>query len=157
MRATAAHDPAGDAAAGNPTHDSAGRRVVVRPREFGRGAPMEVGREGVRDLKVIYPETGFDAATLCFGIVEIDPARHSPLHRHRCEEMYYVLQGAGEVEQAGALFPIVAGDAVLNRPDVVHRVHNRGDVTLRLAVVAGIMLVPLLAAWPTPSPYEILE
>jgi mannose-6-phosphate isomerase-like protein (cupin superfamily) len=147
----------GQAGDDSRTHDPTGRRVVIRPSEFGRGAPMEVGREGVRDLKVIYPETGFDAATLCFGIVEIDPGRHSPLHRHRCEEMYHVLQGAGEVEQAGELFPIAAGDAVLNRPDVVHRVHNRGEVTLRLAVVAGIMLVPLLATWPTPGPYEILE
>jgi mannose-6-phosphate isomerase-like protein (cupin superfamily) len=88
---------AGDAAAAGATHDSSGRRVVIRPREFGRGAPTEAGREGVRDLKVIYPETGFDAATPCFGIVEIDPGRHSPLHRHRCEEMYYVLRGADDV------------------------------------------------------------
>lgn len=139
------------------THNASGTRVVIRPEEFGTGAPMEVGRTGVRDLKVIYPETGFDAKTLCFGIVEIDPGHHSPLHRHNCEEMYYVIEGTGEVEQEGELFPINKGDGVLNRTDVAHRVHNRGETTLRLAVVGGIMFVPLLPTWPTDSPYEILE
>lgn len=139
------------------THNSTGERVVISPADFGEGAPMEVGRVGVRDKKLIYPEMGFDASTLCLGVVEIDPGKHSPLHRHKCEEVYYVIEGDGEVEQEGEFFPIHTGDAVLNRVDVDHRVHNRGDKTLRLAVVGGIMLVPLLPTWPTASPYEILE
>lgn len=139
------------------THNEAGQRVVISPADFGSGAPMEVGRRGVRDRKLIYPELGFDAATLCLGVVEIDPGQHSPLHRHNCEELYYVIDGTGEVEQEGERFPIHTGDAVLNRVNIDHRVFNTGDVTLRLAVVGGIMLVPLLPTWPTDSPYEILE
>lgn len=139
------------------THNQSGQRVVIHPEEFGRGAPMEVGRSGVRDLKVIYPETGFEASTLCFGIVEIDPGHHSPLHRHKCEEMYYVLDGVGEVEQDGEMFPIAAGDSVLSPINVPHRVYNRGDTPVRLVVVGGIMMVPLWPEWPTATPYEILE
>lgn len=139
------------------THDSTGRRVVIRPEEFGQGAPMEVGQTGVRDLKVIYPETGYDAKTLCFGIVEVDPGHHSPLHQHNCEEMYYVLEGSGEVEHDGERLPAEKGDAVLMRPDVLHRFFNTGEETVRLVVVGGIMLVPLLPSWPTPSPYVIHE
>ncbi len=139
------------------THNASGERVVISPADFGAGAPMEVGRTGVRDKKLIYPEMGFDAATLCLGIVEIDPGRHSPLHRHKCEEVYYVIGGEGVVEQEGETYPLRTGDAVLNRVNVDHRVFNTGDVTLRLAVVGGIMLVPLLPTWPTEGPYEILE
>ncbi len=139
------------------THNAAGERVVITPAEFGSGAPMEVGRTGVRDKKLIYPELGFDAATLCLGVVEIDPGHHSPLHRHNCEELYYVIEGSGYVEQAGETFPLNTGDAVLNRINVEHRVFNTGDVTIRMAVVGGIMMVPLLPTWPTDSPYEILE
>ncbi|WP_166999382.1 cupin domain-containing protein [Paramicrobacterium fandaimingii] len=134
-----------------------GKRVVISPSEFGSGAPMEVGQSGVRDKKLIYPEMGFDAATLCLGVVEIDPGNHSPLHRHNCEEVYYVIEGTGHVEQDGQTFPLSTGDAVLNRVNVDHRVFNTGDITMRLAVVGGIMLVPLLPTWPTESPYEILE
>ncbi len=139
------------------THNGAGQRVVISPEDFGSGAPMEVGRAGVRDRKLIYPEVGFDASTLCLGLVEIDPGHHSPLHRHNCEEVYYVIEGEGYVEQEGENFPLATGDAVLNRINVDHRVFCTGDTTLRLAVIGGIMLVPLLPTWPTASPYEILE
>ena len=132
-------------------------RVVITPGERLDGSAMQQAGGAVRDLKLIYPETGFDAMTLCLGVVEIDPGHHSPLHRHRCEEVYYVVRGAGELESDGRRYPLAPGCAVLNRPGVVHRVHNTGDETIQLVVVAGVMLVPLLPRWPTPSPYEVFE
>ena len=132
-------------------------RVVINPEQFLDGSPMQQASGAVRDLKLIYPETGFDAMTLCLGVVEIDPGHHSPLHRHKCEEVYYVVQGSGEIESGGQRYPLAAGCAVLNRPNVIHRVHNTGQETMRLVVVAEIMLVPLWPQWPTPSPYEVFE
>jgi mannose-6-phosphate isomerase-like protein (cupin superfamily) len=139
------------------THDAQGRRVVIDPAERVAGSAMEQTSRAVRDLKLVYPETGFDAMTLCLGVVEIEPGHHSPLHRHRCEEVYYVVRGHGELESDGGRFPVAPGCAVLNRPDVLHRVHNTGQETLELVVVAGVMLVPLLPRWPTASPYEVFE
>jgi len=83
-------------------------KVVIKKDEFLPGAPMEEGR-GVRDWKVIYPETGFDTKTLILGIVEVDPGKHTPLHRHNCEEVYYILEGRGEVEVEGERYPVEAG------------------------------------------------
>ena len=137
--------------------DSAEPRVVINPEQFLDGSPMQQSSGAVRDLKLIYPETGFDARTLCLGIVEIEPGHHSPLHRHRCEEVYYVIQGSGEIEVEDTRHPFSAGCAIFNRPDVIHRVSNTGEETIRLVVVAGIMLVPLWPQWPTDSPYEIFE
>ena len=142
---------------GSLTTDPEEKRVVITPAERLDGSAMQQAGGGVRDLKLIYPETGFDAMTLCLGVVEIDPGHHSPLHRHRCEEVYYVVRGAGELESDGRRYPLAPGCAVLNRPGVVHRVHNAGDETIQLVVVAGVMLVPLLPRWPTPSPYEVFE
>lgn len=133
------------------------RKVVVRQSEFVGGAPMEV-RRGVRDWKLIYPETGVPTRTLIMGMVEVPPGEHSPLHRHNCEEVYYVLAGRGEIESEGERFPFEAGDAIYNRENTAHRVFNTGDrEPVRLLVVAGIMFVGLLPRWPTPGPYEILE
>jgi mannose-6-phosphate isomerase-like protein (cupin superfamily) len=132
-------------------------RVVIAPGDRRDGSAMQQAGGGVRDLKLIYPETGFDASTLCLGVVQIDPGHHSPLHRHRCEEVYYVVRGSGELESDGRRYPLGPGTAVLNRPAVRHRVFNTGAETLELVVVAGIMLVPLLPKWPTPSPYEVFE
>jgi mannose-6-phosphate isomerase-like protein (cupin superfamily) len=139
----------------NPRHETL--RVVITPQERRDGSAMQQASGVVRDLKLIYPETGFDAMTLCLGVVEIDPGHHSPLHRHRCEEVYYVVHGKGELESDGQRFGLSPGCAVLNRPGVVHRVFNTGNDTLQLVVVAGIMLTPLLPSWPTPSPYEVFE
>ena len=113
-------------------------RIVITPAERQDGSAMQQDNRAVRDLKLIYPETGFDARTLCLGVVEIDPGHHSPLHRHRCEEVYYVVRGSGELESNGQRYPLSPGCAVLNRPDVLHRVHNTGSETLQLIVVAGI-------------------
>jgi mannose-6-phosphate isomerase-like protein (cupin superfamily) len=133
------------------------KRVVITPMDRRNGSAMQQASGAVRDLKLIYPETGFDAMTLCLGIVEIDPGQHSPLHRHRCEEVYYVVRGTGELESDGQRYALSPGCAVLNRPGVMHRVFNTGEETMQLVVVAGIMLVPLLPAWPTASPYEVFE
>lgn len=137
--------------------ESNGARVVIEPEQFLDGSPMQQASGAVRDLKLIYPETGFDAKTLCLGLVEIDPGHHSPLHRHNCEEVYYVVKGRGEIESGEERYPLSPGCAVLNRPNVVHRVRCTGEETLQLVVVAGIMLVPLWPQWPTPSPCEIFE
>jgi mannose-6-phosphate isomerase-like protein (cupin superfamily) len=87
----------------------------------------------------------------------VDPGQHSPLHRHNCEEVYYVLQGRGEIESDNSRHVFAAGDAVYNREGSVHRVWNTGTEPVRLCVVGGIMFVDLVPIWPTPSPYEILE
>jgi mannose-6-phosphate isomerase-like protein (cupin superfamily) len=129
-------------------------KVVVKKSDFIRGAPMEA-RPGVRDIKLIYPETGVPSKSLVMGIVEVEPGAHSPLHKHNCEEVYYVMQGKGEIESEGVRHAFEAGDAVLNRETVPHRVFNSGDETVRLIVVGGIMFVGLLPKWPTESPYEI--
>jgi quercetin dioxygenase-like cupin family protein len=133
------------------------RRVVITPEARRDGSAMQQAGGGVRDLKLIYPETGFDPMTLCLGVVEVEPGHHTPLHRHRCEEVYYVVRGTGELESEGERFALSPGCAVLNRPGERHRVFNTGEDLLQLVVVAGVMLVPLLPRWPTTSPYEVFE
>src|SRR5262249_60708399 len=122
-----------------PAETAGEPRVVITPEERRDGSAMQQPGGAVRDLKLIYPETGFDALTLCLGVVEIEPGHHSPLHRHRCEEVYYVVRGRGELESDGRSFALAPGCAVLNRPGVLHRVHNTGEETLELVVVAGVM------------------
>lgn len=130
------------------------QKVVVKKTEYLYGAPMEC-LPGVRDIKVIYPETGAPAKTLCMGIVEIQPGAHSPRHRHNCEEVYYVLQGKGYIQTETGQHDFEAGDAILNRENTYHSVYNNGQEPLRLIVVGGVMFVPLWPKWPTECPYEL--
>jgi hypothetical protein len=84
------------------------RVVVIKAREYVGGAPMEA-KEGVRDRQMIYLETGFPTRPLIMGIVEIDPGCKCPLHRHNCEEVYYLLQGNGEIFSDDAVYPFEVG------------------------------------------------
>lgn len=138
------------------------QRTSLLPDQILDGAPMQQQHGGVRDLKLVYPETGLDAKTLCMGVVEIDPGHASPMHRHNCEEVYYVLGGEGFLDiedESGTMesHPLVKGGCSLQRPNRSHRVRSTGSEPLRLVVVGGIMLVPLLPTWPTASPYEVFE
>ena len=137
-------------------------RTVLKPEQILDGAPMQQLHGGVRDLKLVYPETGLNAQTLCMGVVEIEPGHASPMHRHNCEEVYYVLSGEGllEIENDEGVMEslaLVAGGCSLQRPNRTHRVRSVVSEALRLVVVGGVMLVPLLPTWPTASPYEVFE
>lgn len=132
-------------------------KTTITPQDILDGAPMQQAHNAVRDLKLVYPDTGLDARTMCMGLVEIDPGHASPMHRHNCEEIYYVLSGKGVLEIDGEEHALVEGGASLQRPNLKHRVVNNGDQTLRLLVIGGIMMVPLWPSWPTKSPYEVFE
>ena len=129
-------------------------KVVVKKSEFIHGEPTEL-RPGVKDIKIIYPETGMPTKSLVMGIAEVKAGYHSPRTKHNCEEVYYILEGTGEIESDGTRHSFKAGDAVLNRENVPHRVFNTGNKTLRMLVVGGIMFCALLPEWPTESPYVI--
>ena len=113
------------------------QRTTISPADILDGAPMQQAHSAVRDLKLVYPDTGLDARTLCMGLVEIDPGHSSPFHCHNCEEVYYVLSGEGVLEIDGKTHPLVKGGASLQRPNLKHRVVNTGTETLRLIVVGG--------------------
>jgi mannose-6-phosphate isomerase-like protein (cupin superfamily) len=140
------------------------RKIVVKPSEFRSGAPMEsfytaLGEAPpVRDWKVIYPEIVPGVKTLTLGIVEVAPGHHTPLHKHNCEEVYYVLSGRGKVRVDNREYEIEEGDAVYIPENTPHCVYNVDhSKILKYIAVGGIMLVSLLPEWPTKSPYEILE
>jgi mannose-6-phosphate isomerase-like protein (cupin superfamily) len=131
-------------------------KVVIKRNEWISGSAMEV-KKGIRDWKVIYPETGFPVKTLVLGVVEVEPNNSTPLHKHNCEEVYYILEGHGVLEISNEKYEVGPGDAVYIKENTPHRIINNGKNVLRYVAVAGIMLVPLLPKWPTESPYEILE
>ena len=53
-------------------------------------------------------------------------------HHHKItEEIYYILEGTGEMEIDGEKSPVVPGDAIAIPPNAIHQITNTGDVVLR--------------------------
>lgn len=67
--------------------------------------------------------------------VEVPPGKASLRHTHPVvEESYCVFSGTGEMELGDARRAVGAGDAVLIRPGVPHKIRNTGEAPLRMVV-----------------------
>ncbi|HLO64204.1 MAG TPA: cupin domain-containing protein [Azonexus sp.] len=63
----------------------------------------------------------------------VPPGTATLLHRHGVtEEIYHVTQGSGLMTLGDQIFPIAAGDSILIRPTVPHRVENTGSQLLHI-------------------------
>lgn len=71
-------------------------------------------------------------------IVVIEPGGAPPLHQHNdTEQVFYVLEGAGELEigTETARFPVKPGDVVRIPPATPHRIHALGGTPLRYLAI----------------------
>jgi uncharacterized cupin superfamily protein len=108
-----------------------------RPPEFaapGAAADRFDARMGQLGLRL-------GAQKLGYNITAVPPGKAAfPLHCHRInEEMFFVLQGTGEVRVGGERFPLRAGDVLAcppGGPESAHQILNTGDEELRYLAVS---------------------
>lgn len=73
------------------------------------------------------------AAGFCMGQVTLDPhGGQVPWHSHDQEEVYVVLEGAGEMCVGDERTAVAMGQAVFVPPGVFHQLTNMGDAPLRI-------------------------
>ncbi|HET7363142.1 MAG TPA: cupin domain-containing protein, partial [Burkholderiales bacterium] len=108
-----------------------------RPPQFaptGRAAERYEARVGM-----IAPKIG--AKKLGYNLTAVPPGKRAyPFHSHRVqEEMFYVIEGTGEVRIGGETFPIGAGDIIAcptGGPETAHQIVNTGKTELRYLSVS---------------------
>ena len=55
------------------------------------------------------------------------------LHRHHvAEELYYIVQGQGDMSLGDETFPVIVGDTVCIPPGVAHKIRNNGTEELKI-------------------------
>jgi mannose-6-phosphate isomerase-like protein (cupin superfamily) len=63
----------------------------------------------------------------------IAPGQVTAAHYHpRCEEIYYVLEGRGEMQIGDELKTVGVGDAIAIPPGAIHQIRNVGDLVLKI-------------------------
>lgn len=55
-------------------------------------------------------------------------------HLQEKDEIYYILDGEGEMSMNGKTFPVKAGDAILTRPGSSHGLKPAGNVSLTIMI-----------------------
>ena len=78
------------------------------------------------------------AKNFCLGNVTLDPTGGQvPWHDQEQEEIYFVVEGTGEMCLGEERRVVTAGQAVFIPPGVYHQLTNTGDTPLRLIYCYG--------------------
>lgn len=114
-----------------------------------RGSEMPTARFGGR-IGAISPKIG--ARGLGYNLTVLAPGKAAfPKHSHRVnEEMFFILDGTGELRLGDATHPVRAGDVIAcppGGPDTAHQLINTGREELRFLAVSTMMF-PEICEYP---------
>ena len=82
------------------------------------------------------------ARKLGYNLTVVGPGKtHCPFHSHRAEEeMFFILEGNGELRYGDARYAIRAGDVIAcptGGPETAHQIINTGEIELRYLAVSN--------------------
>lgn len=130
--------------------------IKPRPAAFAATGPAAA----LFDARMGQLSSLLGAQKLGYNITAVPPGMAAfPFHNHRVnEEMFFVLQGTGEVRIGGATHAIRAGDVIACPPggaDTAHQIKNTGTEELRYLAVST-RLSPEIAEYPDSGKFGVL-
>lgn len=101
------------------------------------------------------------ARKLGYNLTAVPPGKRAfPFHNHRVnEEMFYVLEGEGNVRIGDAVYPIKPGDIIAcpaGDKSSAHQIINTGAVELKYLAVST-QLSPDIAEYPDSGKFGVLD
>jgi mannose-6-phosphate isomerase-like protein (cupin superfamily) len=91
-----------------------------------------------RTQNVVGGASPIQAQNFCIGQVTLDPqGGQVPWHNQQQEEVYFVLEGTGEMCLGNERQLLAAGQAVYIPPGVFHQLTNVGDTPLKMLYCYG--------------------
>lgn len=105
----------------------------------------------------IAPHVG--AKLLGYNITAVPPGmRAFPAHNHRAnEEMFFILEGSGQLRVGADTHPVRAGDVIAcppGGPETAHQLINTGDVELKYLAVSTC-LSPEVCQYPDSNKFSV--
>ncbi len=112
------------------------------------------------DAKMGYIGPRLGAQQLGYNITAVPPGKRAfPFHNHRVnEEMFYVLQGTGQIRIGLNTYPIRPGDVIAcpaGGKETAHQIINTGAEELRYLAVST-RLSPEIAEYPDSGKFGVL-
>jgi len=112
------------------------------------------------EAKMSYISPRLGARQLGYNITVVPPGKRAfPFHNHRVnEEMFFVLQGSGEVRIGESRYAIRSGDVIAcpaGGKETAHQIINTGEEELRYLAVST-KLSPEIAEYPDSGKFGLL-
>jgi uncharacterized cupin superfamily protein len=133
--------------------------VVLTPRSAANAAP---GDAAVRfDARIGQIAAHLGAQKLGYNITAVPPGKRAfPLHSHRInEEMFFVIEGSGEIRIGATVHPIRAGDIIAcppGGPETAHQIINTGATDLKYLAVST-QQYPEICDYPDSGKFLVAE
>lgn len=139
-----------------PIINTADIELEPRPQGFAPSGPA-AERYDAR-MGFIGPRIG--AQKLGYNITAVPPGKRAfPFHNHRVnEEMFFVLQGTGEIRIGENTYPIRSGDVIAcpaGGKETAHQIINTGTDELQYLAVST-KLSPEIAEYPDTGKFGVL-
>jgi uncharacterized cupin superfamily protein len=130
--------------------------LQARPAAF--AATGEAAQRFDARMGFIAPLIG--AQKLGYNITEVPRGKRAfPFHNHRVnEEMFFILQGSGELRYGDSVYLVKEGDIIACPPggkDKAHQIINTGDTEMRYLAVST-KESPEIAEYPDSDKFGIL-
>ena len=95
------------------------------------------------EIRPLMDRTTSDTERCSLAEESLPPGRAVGLHYHvETEELYYILEGAGEMTVDDETCAVAAGDCVFIPRGAVHSLRNTGGEIMRLLLVCGPAYTP---------------
>ena len=112
--------------------------LLPRPPQF---APTGAAADRF-EARVAQIASKIGAKKLGYNVTAVPPGKRAyPFHSHRVqEEMFFILDGTGEVRIGAERFPIRRGDIIAcptGGPETAHQIINTGNTELRYLAVSS--------------------
>jgi uncharacterized cupin superfamily protein len=130
--------------------------LMPRPPQF---APK--GEAAKRyDARVGFVSRKIGARKLGYSLIAVPPGKRAfPFHNHHAnEEMFFILEGSGEVRIGEATYPIGKGDVIacpVGGKETAHQIVNTGKEEMRYLAVST-QVSPDLADYPDTGKFGVL-
>ncbi len=133
--------------------------IELQPRPASFAATGEASERFDARMGFISPLLG--AQKLGYNLTAVPPGKRAfPFHNHRVnEEMFFVIEGEGEVRIGAAVYSICPGDIIACPPgsqDTAHQIINTGSVELKYLAVST-QLSPEIAEYPDSEKFGVLD
>lgn len=101
------------------------------------------------------------AQKLGYNLTVLSPGKRAfPFHSHRVnEEMFFVLQGAGEIRIGANIYPVRKGDVIAcppGGPDTAHQLINTSDSEKMKYLAVATSMSPEIAEYPDSDKVGVL-
>ena len=133
--------------------------VELQPRPPAFAASGDAARRFDARMGMVGARIG--AKLLGYNITAVPPGKRAfPLHNHMVnEEMFFILEGSGELRLGDATHPIRSGDIIAcppGGPETAHQIINTGDTELRYLAV-GTNEAPDICEYPDSRKYLVFD